>query len=320
METEMMIDLRKRLSEKETKKGSLSPSTIDNYMSVVLNLNDKKPFNNLAFLKKTDIIMPKITAYAESTQKTLLATLCSVLGLYKDNSTYKRAFNFYTTKMNGAVAKAEDTSEANDKQKENWLTWDEVLKRLGEIKPDPDSGWSPRLHYMVLALYSLAPPRRNQDYICMSVYKATKKDKIDDLPKNKNYLIVSGGVPKQFIFNIYKTAKAYGQQQLNLSPEMVVAMTMYLEKHPLNVKKTKEFPLLVDDKGEAITKDNAITRILNRIFGKKVGSSMLRHIYLSSKYNIADMKDDATAMGHSLEEQKQYMKVLPTTQPTPPPT
>jgi hypothetical protein len=29
---------------------------------------------------------------------------------------------------------------------------------------------------------------------------------------------------------------------------------------------------------------------------------------LSSKYNIDEMKEDAEAMGHSLEEQKSYMK------------
>jgi hypothetical protein len=53
---------------------------------------------------------------------------------------------------------------------------------------------------------------------------------------------------------------------------------------------------------------NAITRILNRIFGRKVAASMLRHIYLSDKYDIKEMKADADAMGHSLEEQKKYMK------------
>jgi len=35
---------------------------------------------------------------------------------------------------------------------------------------------------------------------------------------------------------------------------------------------------------------------------------MLRHIFLSDKYDIDEMKKDAEAMGHSLEEQKKYMK------------
>jgi hypothetical protein len=36
---------------------------------------------------------------------------------------------------------------------------------------------------------------------------------------------------------------------------------------------------------------------------------MIRHIYLSSKYDLNEMKTDADAMGHSLSEQKSYMKI-----------
>jgi len=37
---------------------------------------------------------------------------------------------------------------------------------------------------------------------------------------------------------------------------------------------------------------------------------MLRHIYLSSKYGglVSEQKEDADAMGHSLGEQKDYIK------------
>ncbi|MFN9957216.1 MAG: hypothetical protein ACK55I_29280, partial [bacterium] len=43
---------------------------------------------------------------------------------------------------------------------------------------------------------------------------------------------------------------------------------------------------------------NGITRVLNRIFGKKVGSSLLRHIYLTGKYGkiLEEQKKDAEAM------------------------
>jgi hypothetical protein len=35
---------------------------------------------------------------------------------------------------------------------------------------------------------------------------------------------------------------------------------------------------------------------------------MLRHIFLSSKYDINEMETDAKAMGHSVEEQKKYLR------------
>ena len=54
---------------------------------------------------------------------------------------------------------------------------------------------------------------------------------------------------------------------------------------------------------EPIEKSQEITRILNKIFGKNIGSSMLRNIYLSNKYSnvIEKLKDDTASMGTSLE-------------------
>jgi hypothetical protein len=62
--------------------------------------------------------------------------------------------------------------------------------------------------------------------------------------------------------------------------------------------------------GEPLDKVNSITRILNRIFGKSIGSSMLRHSYISSKYAAVneEMKEDAKNMSHSLGMQKEYIK------------
>ena len=44
-----------------------------------------------------------------------------------------------------------------------------------------------------------------------------------------------------------------------------------------------------------------MTRTLNKIFGKKIGSSLLRNIFLTDKYNdnAKEMADDVKAMGTS---------------------
>jgi hypothetical protein len=65
---------------------------------------------------------------------------------------------------------------------------------------------------------------------------------------------------------------------------------------------------LVNADGSALTAVNAITRILVGCLEKKLYSSMLRHIYLSDKYDVAEMKEDADAMGHSLSQQRAYLK------------
>jgi integrase len=58
------------------------------------------------------------------------------------------------------------------------------------------------------------------------------------------------------------------------------------------------------------TSGSAMTKALNRIFGKKVGASMLRHSYLTSKYGKVtdEMAKDAELMAHSVSQQSDYIK------------
>ena len=61
-------------------------------------------------------------------------------------------------------------------------------------------------------------------------------------------------------------------------------------------------PFLKSFYNEQIEKSQEITRILNKIFGKNIGSSMLRTLYLSNKYSnvIEELKSDTKEMSTSL--------------------
>ena len=314
MSNEYMLNLHKRLSEKtygEPPK-KLSETTASAYIKTMTILNDKMPFKSLAFLKKTEEVMKKLSTYAETTQKTLLASITSVLSLEKDKGGYKKAYQFYHDKMMDKVktAKVEGGSTvANEKQTENWLTWEEVLQKLKELKEKVD-GYSEKkltpdhyntlLSYIILSLYTGVPPRRNQDYLHMIVATA-KKGFVED--KENNYLMLTKKVPTE--------SKTYGRQTVPIPKELGDALAIYLKRIPKTATG-----LLVDYDGTPLTQANAITRILNKTFGKKIGSSMLRHIYLSSKYDINEMTTDASHMAHSLEEQKSYLKALPSPNPS----
>ena len=58
---------------------------------------------------------------------------------------------------------------------------------------------------------------------------------------------------------------------------------------------------LVDYEENPIMESNALTKKLNNIFDKKIGSSMLRKMYLTNKYSdvMNEMKEDAKDMGTS---------------------
>jgi hypothetical protein len=310
--SDFMLHLIKQLVEDK----KVSESTANAYIKTLYMLNNKVPFKALTFIKDTEAVESKISEYADNTQKAIYTTLTSILSLYKDKPTYKKVYTHYFTKMMDKAKdmKGGDTAEKTVKEKDNWLEWKSVQEKHKELsdlvakfvnsKTITTEQFSTLLNWVVLSLYTEIQPRRNQDYLDMYVVKKYK----DDMSKDKNYLDLN---TKQFIFNKFKTMKTYGQQKVNIPDGLMEVIQLYLKHHPLakgNKGKTAEYKFLVFPDGSPLTAVNAITRILNRVFNKKIGSSMLRHIFLSSKYDIKEMETDAAAMGHSVEEQRHYMR------------
>ncbi len=309
--SDFMVELRQKLINGR----EIAESTADTYISNLLQLNESKSFSNLGFLRDKDKTMAKIQSYAESTQKTILTSVVSALSLYSDKPTYKGMYNFYYERMMEAIKReqAKDKNVKTKTQEDNWIEWEDVLKVRDELVKQsapvwkakmvtPDM-WQTALAYLLLSLYTYIPPRRNQDYQELYVVKKWT----DALDKSKNYYDLA---TRQFIFNKYKTAKSRGAEIVKMESDNPLhdVIVAFLKLQP--GKKASEVRLLVNADGSALTATNSITRILNKVFGKKVGSSMLRHVYLSSKYGdtLAEMKKDSEAMGHSLALQREYIK------------
>jgi len=314
--TEFMLQLAKQV----VTERKVAESSANAYIKVLYALNERKPFKNLTFLKNTEAVDKMIGNYADSTQRAILGSVVSVLSLFKEKATFKKPYAHYYEEMmkRRPMATAEAaTNEKTVKQKTNWATWadverhskelDEKVKEFGKAKTLTDSQYDTLLQKTILALYTEVQPRRNQDYLDMYIVKKLK----DDAPVDKNYLDLAN---KQFVFHKYKTSKKYGVQKEAIPDRLYDALTLFLKYHPLwrGTAKRSSNPtkLLTTAKGEPLTAVNAITRVLNRVFGKKIGSSMLRHIYLSSKYGdtLEEMKKDADAMGHSVAVQHSYVK------------
>lgn len=315
--TEFMLQLHKKLMDER----KLSETSAALYIRSLAILNGKKPFKSLAFLKKTDAVEDIIKDYAPNTQKSFYTAISSILSLFKDTAGYKKAYNYYYDKMMGKGAELKKSTEESvkktEKEAENWLSWDEVkakkdalesaVAEFEKAKSLDEKQYETLLKLVVLSLYTDISPRRNKDYLEMYVKKVAKKDKLDTLPTDKNYLVIESKVPKKFVFNQYKTAKTYGQQVIDIPEGLAKTLALYLKHHPKG--KEHEFRFLVAHDGKELTAVNAITRILNRVFGKKIGASMLRHIFLSEKYDAKDMLETAKGMGHSVAEQRAYLRI-----------
>jgi hypothetical protein len=309
-----MEDIVKRLTEK-----GLGESSIKLYCKNLIKLNDGMPVKNLKFLDNVDDIIKQISHLKPTTRKGYLTCIVSILGCYADNKKLTKLKAKYYAVMNDAVKELKETpSDALSKtQSENWINWDDVekiyqnlLEKVNKFvgnKELSENQYNMLLNLVVLSLYVLIPPRRNLDYMAMFVVKS-KQD-----AKDKNYCIVDDNV---FEFNIFKTAKKDKSDGMEEIPEQLqhILYTLYFKHHPLlkgkKITKSTSVPLLVYSDGSPIIAVNGITRILNKIFDKNIGVSMLRHSYLTAKYgdDTKEREKDAKAMGHNTMTQSQYIK------------
>ena len=304
--TPFEVSLAKKFEEK-----GLSPNTIVLYMKNLKKLNNNQPMNDFKFLFQPKKVMDTIAQYAETTKRNFIIAVVSALNLAGDSAKHKKLYGEYYNMM---MTMNKDIKEAGGKSKEDLPSWDAVLERYNALKAkvaetkdfSKEADYMNLLKFTILSLYVLQPPRRNGDYLEMMVVPTWN----EDLPDSQNYLATKGG---EFIFNKYKTSKKYGEFKQNIVPELKSVITLYLKHHPLlweGRKQRKEaVPLLVFKDGEPLHQLNSITRIINSVLGKGVGSSALRHIYLTQKYgNVSkEMEEDSAAMGHSVGQQKDYI-------------
>ena len=303
--------------KEQLKERGLSDGSIKLYIRNLQKLNGGE-IVDFKFLKSPEKIVTKIEKLKNNTKRSVLISIVSVLGCCPDDKKLvklrKQYYDLMIEKNNEIKESA--TDEATDDQKKNWISWEDVKKKFEELKEEvkkfkgekilSDSNWTTLLGYMVLALYVHNPPRRNKDYQLMNIVKKYN-DKYDN---DVNYLSYD---ENKFIFNNYKTSKKYGRQILDINVELKECIDFYLKYHPKvkgKITKTLNTPFLVSHTGNPLVQTNSMTKLLNKVFGKKISSSALRHIFLTDKYKgvVDEMKEDALMMGHSTGQQKDYIK------------
>jgi hypothetical protein len=289
------------------KKRDTTESTKKVYLANIIRLNNKQAIKtkkngdpNYDFLKDTEKVLTRIGKLKPNSQRTYLISIVTTLrGLKQYEAIYDM---YYELMMSLAESLKKGSNVKSETQQKNWIEQSQVLEIYEDLKAKAmpllakkkvdDQEWVIILDFVVLSLYCLQPVRRNKDYMLM-LY-VNDKNIIENI--EFNYYLPK---LKKFEFNQYKTSGTYSTQEVDVNPELVDILAKYAKLHPL--KKQKNFYLLVNYKGEPLLAVNAITRILNRIFGRPIGVSMLRNISLTDKYKkVMEEMDKTTAdMGTS---------------------
>lgn len=283
--------------------NKLKESVNDNSFKQYTRMYNTLKIKSIADLKDVKSIDEKLKDRSNNTKKNYYASIVKLLRFTDE----KELIEEYVKLMKEFIDKTKPSEEYNDKQRKNLMTREQIeVIRKNLIKGITDFysrlNYDILLDYVVLSLYTLQPPRRNE-YWTMKI--TTNADDVND---KDNYVLWTPK-RKQFIFQDYKTSNKYGREVVDINKELQEVITLYLKyRSKFALKDNDNF--LVKYGNLNFDNSNDITRRLNRVLGKKIGASMLRHIYLSEKYGkvINEMEKDAELMAHSTTMQKEYIK------------
>lgn len=284
-------------------RPNLTMSSLKTYVSILYNLYKKMGGSGDAytyFAKNIPSIIEHLKDERPNLRKTKMAVLVSLFGGEVDTEKLRVIMLEDANQYNAALR----SQEASDKQRENWISVEEIkqvfkelYKRASPLFKKEDKvtkrEYGELLDLVLLSLYVLMTPRRSQDYAEMKIRNYdTDKDNYYD--------------GRTFHFLKYKTAKVYGRQKLNADLRIRNMMKKWMRVNPHDY-------LLASFDGNKISVSR-MTLLLNKIFGKNVSTTMLRHIFISEQVlkdapSLRQMEKVATDMGHSVDQQALYRKI-----------
>jgi hypothetical protein len=285
-------------------RPNLTQSSVKTYMSNINKTSrdiDKSLETTDDIIKYHKEILENLMKYRPSIRKTKLSAF--IVALDEKEKTPKETADIIAELRKQLYFDADDTEKQEEKQKltktqeENFITWEEVMKIYDDLRTEAEplfklktlnkKQFNKLQEFVLLSMYVLIPPRRSLDY-------AQFKIRDPDL-ETDNYMILRGRKKEAtLIFNAYKNSKRLGKQEVKISNPLRNIIQKWMLKNPNDY-------LIINGIGKKIEQPK-INLILNNIFGKNIGSSMLRHIFLTQKYGDVDLMDiraTTEAMGNS---------------------
>jgi hypothetical protein len=278
-------------------KSNLSKSSIDLYASKLKRFikNKKLPyktFNNVNEIMEIINKTPNI-----STRKSILTAI--VVYLQTSKKPNKKLIEEYRKPMMDYLIqenKQEFLQQKSQKQKEKWISIEEFISVINtlyeEIKPFIKNKVLDKKQYYKLQSYVILRlffeyPLRN-DIGTLLIVK--NEENLDD---NKNYFVK--GKHYKIILQNYKTSKKYGKREYTINKNLKNIIKILLRHNKCGY-------LLCNINMTDRMRPNNLTLTLQKIFndytGKRVSSSILRHIQATEE------NKNKPSLQEQLEEEK----------------
>ena len=267
--------------------------------------------DNYDFLKKPEDVMDKLSDLHYLSQRNILNAVVVLLMALNSDEKYDKLLEEYGSLRDGLNDKYSDEQKSgiiSDKQSKNFATTEEVFtminKMADELKPlkkkskdDITKKEMQLLQAFVLFNIYARMPFRNDVAGMEAIQKRAYNKLSEEEKKAKNFLVVEkGGL--FFVLNKYKTAKKYEELDLPIEdPTLKKILRYYLKMNGMGV-------LFKTSTGKPLTRielSKVLLKYSQKYMGKSISTTLLRKIYLSSKYGNMkeELEKDNKVMGHS---------------------
>lgn len=284
-------------------------STIKMYTSNLLKLQKLMDTDNFKFLEKPDNVKDKVSELHFTTQRNYYNAVIVYLMAVKDKKEDPLIEEYVEIRdaLNKQYEDEQATGVISDKQKNNFVDISEVNKMIEDmgneiknrkIKKKEDLTAKDKAllqSYILFNIYTRLPMRNDlagMEAINKRVYnKLSEEDK-----KEKNYLVINKN-NMFMVLNNYKTSAKYKELDIDIPKDLEKLLRLYIRVNGMGV-------LFKSSTGKPLSR-NALSQLLlketKKRMGKSISTTMLRKIYLSSKYGKVkeEMEADAKIMGHS---------------------
>ena len=308
----MTIDSKNPSDEISKARPSLKTNTIKQYTTNLNKLKKMFDTDDYDFLKKPKDVMNKLSDLHYLSQRNILNAVIVLLMALNDDKKYDELLEEYgklRDELNDKYNDEQKSGVISDKQSKNFATTEEVFNMINEmadeLKPlkkksnDNITKKEKQLlqAYVLFNIYARMP-FRNDVAGMMSINQAAYKKLSDEEKKENNYLVVPSKGNLYFVLNKYKTSKKYEELDLKIEDkDLRKILRYYLKVNGMGVlfKTSTDKPLT------RIELSKVLLKYSKKYMNKSISTTLLRKIYLSSKYGNMkeELEKDNKVMGHS---------------------
>lgn len=308
----MILESKNPKEDISKARPNLKTNTVKQYE---VNLNKlKKLFDtdDYKFLKNPDKVMEKISDLHYLSQRNMLnavVVLLSALNHDGKNDELLEEYGKLRDELNDKYSDEQKSGVISDKQSKNFATTEEVFEMINKMADDlkplkkKNKDDITKKELQLLQAYTLfniyaRMPFRNDVAGMSAINQAAYKKLSDSEKKENNYLVVPSKGNIYFVLNKYKTSKKYEELDLPIEDaNLRKILRYYLKINGMGV-------LFKTSTGKPLTRielSKTLIKYSQKYMGKSISTTLLRKIYLSSKYGNMkeELEKDNKVMGHS---------------------